>query len=97
MFQVNQNGTGTEEFVVMGSRQCNVTGNQLSGYMDISAFDLGSNQVPITVDTMVINSEKDFTDATECTVQQGGAPKGGNYSQNLVLLWSYKKSISELK
>lgn len=74
MFQVNQNGTGTEEFVIlqsMGSQQCNVTANQLNGYMDISAFDLGSNQVSITVDATMVTSEVDFTNVTGCTIQQG--------------------------
>lgn len=74
MFQVNQNGTGTEEFVVlqtMGNGQCNVTANQVNGYMDISAFDLGSNEVPITVDTVMLASEIDFTRMTGCTVEQG--------------------------
>ena len=71
MFQVNQNGTGTEEFVVVGSQQCNVTANQLNGYMDISAFDLGSNLVPIMVDTILLTSEMDFTSTTGCIVVQG--------------------------
>lgn len=77
VFQVNQNGTGTEEFVVlqsMSSRQCNVTGNQMNGYTDLFVFDLmsgGIGQVALAVDATPVSSEADFTAMTGCTVPQG--------------------------
>lgn len=76
-FQVNQNGTGTETFVVlqsMRSQQCNVTANQLNGYTDISVFDMradGVGQLAIAVDTETVGSEDEFTTTTGCTVPQG--------------------------
>lgn len=78
VFQVNQNGTGTEEeFVVlqsMDSRQCNITGNQRNGYTDISVFALRSGvigQFAIEVDAMTVPSEAEFTDMTGCVIPQG--------------------------
>lgn len=75
VFQVNQNGTGTEEFVLLRSmQQCNVTGNQQNGYTDISVFDLrsgGIGQVAVEVDAMTLPSEAEFTDMTGCIVPQG--------------------------
>lgn len=78
-FQVNLNGTGNEEFIVlqsMGGQLCNVTANQLSGYMDIVVFDLESDGVSVTpvsiiVDIVTVGSEDDYTEMTGCTVQQG--------------------------
>jgi hypothetical protein len=73
-FRVNQNGTGDEEIQVlrsMGSQQCNVTANQLNGYMGIFAFDMGSGVVPIQVDTLMISTEAEFTNITGCIIPEG--------------------------
>ena len=72
-FQVNQNGTD-EIFVLLqssGGQQCNVTVNQINGYMGVSVFDLEADgvslsRVPIVVDTVVVMSEAEFTDASGC-------------------------------
>lgn len=74
MFQVNQNGTESEEFILlrsMSGEQCNVTANQLNGYMGISAVDLGSDQVTISVTAVMVSSEVDFTSMTGCVTQEG--------------------------
>lgn len=78
-FLVNQNGTGTEQFMVqqsMGSQQCNVTTNQRNGYLDISVLDLEADglslgAVVLSVNTELVNSEAEYTQMTGCTIPQG--------------------------
>ena len=77
-FQVNLNQTEPEEFEVLRSmegQQCNISANQQSGYMDISVMDIESDMVKagvlISVETIVVESESNFTELTGCTVIQG--------------------------
>lgn len=83
MFEVNQNGSAVEKFVLLQSMRnmsgqlCNVTANQLNGYMAISVFDLEADgvslsPVAIAVETSEVESAVDFTAMTGCPVQQQG-------------------------
>lgn len=77
--EVNQNGTGSDQFVLLqslGGQQCNVTSNQRNGYMDISVLDLESDgvtqgQLTMMLDAMVLESGAEYTQLTGCTLSRG--------------------------
>ena len=82
IFEVNQNGTGNEEFVVQqsqGGQQCNQTTNQRNGYMeDIFAFDLESDgltlgglSVAVNESMKKIENTEEFIRITGCAVPRG--------------------------
>lgn len=81
-FQVNQNGTGNEQFVLLqsvGGQQCNTTDNQQNGYTEISVQDLEDvvmdqlslGQLSLLAEVTVLDSAADYSQQTGCSVPTG--------------------------
>ena len=77
-FQVNQNGTGNDQFSVLRSndgQQCNMTNNQRTGYVEISVVDMESEGVfgrlSLSPDVLQLESEQEYVQMTGCAVPTG--------------------------
>ena len=78
-FQVNQNGTGNEQIVLMqsvGGQQCNTTANQRNGYTEIFVQDLESDgvsmgQLSLPAEVTLLESAAEYSQLTGCSVPTG--------------------------
>lgn len=80
-FQVNQNSSEDEEFLVLrseGGQQCNTSLNQRTAYVDLLVVDverngdLGQLSISLAADAVLVaESEEAYREMTGCRVEQG--------------------------